>query len=107
MLSVANRPIVLSVIMLNVVLLNVMASFSAPPLYRLISLLQNIGLCLKGLPIANTLAFRLALAYWGGFYNTGPAKGILFRHCIFSHLRPFYEQAVSSLDPWRSMHRPD
>ncbi len=26
--------------------------------------------------------------------------------CIFSHVRPFYEQAVSDLDPKRLMHRP-
>jgi hypothetical protein len=29
-----------------------------------------------------------------------------FRGRIFSHVRPFYEQAVSDLDPQRSMHRP-
>jgi hypothetical protein len=31
---------------------------------------------------------------------------IVFRGRIFSHVRPFYERAVSDLDPKRSMHGP-
>jgi hypothetical protein len=43
---------------------------------------------------------------WLKLSATSTTLNKIARDCIFSHEQPFYERAVSDLDPWRYMHRP-
>jgi hypothetical protein len=77
--------VMLSVVELDVVMLSVVAPHSWP-----------MGLIPP--PYMKCLCF--------GYYHLVVISDYNYWGCIFSHVWPFYEQAVSDLDPKRSMNRP-
>jgi hypothetical protein len=92
----------LNAILMSVIMLRVVAPMSASklqPMTQYLDLIENISSlifyhCLSYFPY-----FYLFYQNFSDFYLTIS----LSRGSIFSHVRPFYVQAVSDLD--RSMHR--